>query len=762
LYGREIRCTVREKHLSIAEGPMSDFSKPRRKLAAAFFLAVALPCTVLVVLGIRLVEADRIAEEQRREELTRAEAEDCARRIRRGLRDLGRAGADLLQAIRDPAMGLAEREAEGADDVEDHPALDSFVIFGVDGRILGPSLNLPYLELPEERENELLIPFNPEEDESLETVQQRYIRLLSIRNTFQRALADLRSGTNLESAAEGFGRVFVDAMDPDLRGRALYRLAATRMAQGRIDDVQALCDQFIDEGWGGRAEDGRPVRGLVFLLLARTWQEMGKPGRELIELFRFWDDLLQGLLRVDRPNFVALGEQIAGRVRGILKDTQDLPKAWTQRLAGRLARHEGALRRDDERRLFEEEVLPNLPSLNPLSAPAVGYTLYSTIFKDRLHLYLVAPAVAEPDWEEPPTGAAFRVNTDHLLSVLIPDLLGETGSPQVLFDVLDHRGQSLGRTPIPQALRDRAVEFGIDEALPSLRLRAVPRPVQRPFLRSRGFVYTFTIALAILVVSIAAVFIFRLYRWEEKLLKLRSDFVSNVTHELRTPLTAITMFADTLRFGRVTDPEKVREYYEIIHAEAVRLGKLIENVLDFSRIEAGRKTCEFQDVDAGEVTQGAVSSFSLVAKRNRFEIELSGASEPLPLKGDPEALERVIVNLLSNAMKFSTRDRRIRVRVLRRGDEAVLEVEDRGRGIPPEEQERIFQKFYRIEREGFEKIPGTGLGLSLVQSLTAEHGGRVEVTSEPGQGSCFRVFLPLIRAAEGVPGLGPGERAEKP
>jgi signal transduction histidine kinase len=229
---------------------------------------------------------------------------------------------------------------------------------------------------------------------------------------------------------------------------------------------------------------------------------------------------------------------------------------------------------------------------------------------------------------------------------------------------------------------------------------------------------------------------------EMKLARLKSDFVSNVSHELRTPLSLIRLYAETLEMGRLTNPEKYQEYYEIIRKESERLTALINNILDFSRIEAGRKEYEFRETDVRELVENTLESYRYQIQQNGFTFE-ERIEEVPRLRVDREAMARSLLNLVNNALKYSQDRKYIGVNLFRDNGSVKLEVIDQGIGIPPEEQEKIFEKFYRVGDPLVHTTKGTGLGLSLVRHIVQAHGGAILVDSIPGRGSKFTITLPV-------------------
>ena len=227
------------------------------------------------------------------------------------------------------------------------------------------------------------------------------------------------------------------------------------------------------------------------------------------------------------------------------------------------------------------------------------------------------------------------------------------------------------------------------------------------------------------------------------LARLKSDFVSNVSHELRTPLALIRLYAETLELGRITTEGKKNEYYSIIRKESERLTALINNILDFSRIEAGRKEYDFRETDIAELVHNTLDSYRFQIEQQGFALE-EHIDQGIPkVKVDREAIARALVNLVNNALKYSANEKVLGVRLYRDNAMLKLEVSDRGIGIERHEQARIFEKFYRTCDPLVHNTKGSGLGLSLVRHITRAHGGEVEVESTPGRGSKFTLLLPL-------------------
>lgn len=238
---------------------------------------------------------------------------------------------------------------------------------------------------------------------------------------------------------------------------------------------------------------------------------------------------------------------------------------------------------------------------------------------------------------------------------------------------------------------------------------------------------------------------------EVRVAEIKSNFVASVSHDLKTPLALIQLFAETLELGRVRTPERAQEYYRIINGEAKKLTRLIENILDFSRMEAGLRPYRMEPADLSEVVTRVLARMETQFSQGNFIVQTDIATALPRVLADEGATEQAIENLLANAIKYSGEAKRIEVRAQRNGDHVEISVTDHGVGISRREQGRIFRKFYRVQRELGGGPQGTGLGLAIVDHTMRGHDGFVRVSSEPQQGSTFTLHFPI-----------PGENAFEP
>ncbi len=297
-----------------------------------------------------------------------------------------------------------------------------------------------------------------------------------------------------------------------------------------------------------------------------------------------------------------------------------------------------------------------------------------------------------------------------------------------------------------------------DESIPedSLRLsyRRFPFPwkllVSQPALadlkrtaRREIFLYGILLAFIVALMLLGAFLIVRDISRESETTRLKTEFVHNISHELKTPLTLIRLYGETLqRKANLTDEEK-KESYEIITKESERLSHLINNVLDFSRIDMGRKEFDFKKGDLAQIVRDTLESYRYHLEKKGFAIQTEIVADLPEMIFDGEAMASVLINLLSNAMKFSPEKKEVFVKLFKDKGNAVLQVADKGIGISSKEISKVFKRFYRSKNEIISDTRGSGLGLTLVKHITEAHGGKIKVDSEPGKGSVFSIILPV-------------------
>jgi two-component system, OmpR family, phosphate regulon sensor histidine kinase PhoR len=264
------------------------------------------------------------------------------------------------------------------------------------------------------------------------------------------------------------------------------------------------------------------------------------------------------------------------------------------------------------------------------------------------------------------------------------------------------------------------------------------------------------IVFGVLIVSLAATFVagivltFIYARRATSLARLQGEFVQKVSHDLRTPLTSIRMFVETM--GRTSDAAQIRECVDVLGAETQRLSAMVERLLGWAKMEAGKRVYHATRVPAADVVRTALRTIEPQIKA----AELAGAkvhvtvelADHLPeLHVDADAVSEALVDVLQNALRYTGRAKELRVRAVRKERDVEITIADNGPGIPRNEQRRIFEKFYRVIDPANPNVEGTGLGLAMVHHIVRAHHGRISVDSDVGRGAAFHIALPALNEA---------------
>ncbi len=337
---------------------------------------------------------------------------------------------------------------------------------------------------------------------------------------------------------------------------------------------------------------------------------------------------------------------------------------------------------------------------------------------------------------------------DYVRNELLSKLFGDARA-RARYNVTDPEAHQFVVGRALTATRQFLVSMQFPTTLYKWNLTVVPRqaPEFEERKRRQGVVEASFVGASLLVILAGVSFLLYAARQEQQLNTLKSDFIATVSHELKTPLSLIRMFGEMLSGDRAHTEEKRRQYLEIIVRESERLTALIENVLDFARLEQGRAAYEFITSDLGATVQREVEAFRFRAHRERPALVVEVEPGVAPVRLDGRAMQVLLFNLLDNAFKYAGDTEAVVVRVRQEGARAVVEVEDHGPGIDPEEGRRIFERFYRGKAVRSGGPRGTGIGLSLVQQIARAHGGDVTVHPVAPTGTVFRVAIPVETVA---------------
>ena len=493
---------------------------------------------------------------------------------------------------------------------------------------------------------------------------------------------------NLDRALE-IGRKIAGTSDVSLRAGALLRLARILRKMGRPNDALEAYKNLSQIR--SVAIAGTPADLVARRARCAVLEEQSRKAELLEDATAILSDLRGGRWQLDRASFEHVAAQL-GRWLG----SEVRAKPEDEALAAGLDW------------LWRNRAGP--PGFRFLSLDGVPVTMV---------------------WS---TGAAFIAG---------PRYLGAHWLEEARKAVRPARAYLLGAGESPPADVRRVQRTEADTGLPWTVIVAGTSVVEESGeLRARRRLLLAGFAALLVLIGAGSYFIWRSVTRELTVARLQSDFVSAVSHEFRTPLTSLRQFNELLIDDDNVPPEKRRSYYHAQARATDRLHRLVESLLDFGRMEAGRRPYRFERLDAGALAKDVAEEFRGEISGHGFSLDCSVNSGDYSVEADSEALARALWNLLDNAAKYSGDSRKIELFLDRAGGAVSIAVRDYGLGIPASEQERIFQKFVRGSAAGLQGIKGTGIGLAMVRHIVDAHGGSIQVKSSPGEGSTFTIVLP--------------------
>jgi two-component system, OmpR family, phosphate regulon sensor histidine kinase PhoR len=344
--------------------------------------------------------------------------------------------------------------------------------------------------------------------------------------------------------------------------------------------------------------------------------------------------------------------------------------------------------------------------------------------------------------------AGFLIDAKSFLIEVLQSKIEQAAGEEFLLAVFDRRNQHilLSTSPINVTELREVKDLWLFPGY-SIGIRLKGTSVE-DIVRARSERNLILIGVLDILLIGAVWLVYRTLKKEMELVRLKGDFVSNVSHELRTPLSLIRMFTETLSMKRVQTEEKEQEYYGTILQETERLTHLINNILNFSRMEAGKKQYHFEQIVLNDVVADIMKTYTSHLEQEGFAVVVQLAKNIRSTSADREAVAEAFINILNNAAKYSIVDKYIRVKTEQTESMCCVEVEDHGIGIEKHHHKKIFETFYRVSTGLTNNIKGSGLGLSLVSHIMDAHGGMIELESKPGKGSTFRLLFPIVNRSD--------------
>jgi signal transduction histidine kinase len=361
---------------------------------------------------------------------------------------------------------------------------------------------------------------------------------------------------------------------------------------------------------------------------------------------------------------------------------------------------------------------------------------YKTLIKGNSFFFSLVSGNGEGQW-------GLIMDQDYILNNIInQSILGNASKSNFYWTITDVNGKLLIKSEyIPEDVSPVYIVFPSNLPAWSLTLYPKTSGLFYSFLRPGAGIFLYIFIAIVIILACGLFFTLQTVNNELHLSKMKSYFMSTVSHEFKSPLTSIRQMAEMLVRGRVPTPERQQKYYTTILQQSERLSHLIDNILDFTKMEEGHKIFSFEKADIVPVVEDIVELFRELTANAGFHINLS-VPENLPdIVFDKEAIGQVIYNLIDNACKYSHESKTVDVQLFLTGSNIIISVRDYGIGIRKEDQEKIFSRFYRAGEELTHNVKGSGIGLAIVKQIVEAHHGEITLESSPGKGCIFSVKL---------------------
>jgi signal transduction histidine kinase/tetratricopeptide (TPR) repeat protein len=507
-----------------------------------------------------------------------------------------------------------------------------------------------------------------------------------------------------------------------------------------IESYQKILKEYPDEF----SSDGVAIGLIAQYQIGNINWKMGRKIKAVESFLEFYNSLLESRWPLSRSQFYFYLNKIKDMIEKSITDINGTKegKVIREKWESLKKLEENQLKRMNTIENIMAKFIPIIETRKPLSPSPGSFSHLSEPIGEENYLISYIPVNESSVF-------GMKIASGILSEKLLPPILAKLPLRKDWHILVENEqgkkiaGEDLTRlkSPLPRLTFSRSFE---DDFPPwKVSIYQTERGSAKRQFNLRRNVYILSVLVVIVALFFGGFLAIKSTARELELARLKSDFVSTVSHEFRTPLTSIRYLAEMLQRGRVQGEDKKQQYYETITTESERLSRLIENILDFSKVEAGMKEYKFEEIDVVELARDVASRFQEQVAPQGFVINSEISKQMLRVNADREALSRALFNLLDNAVKYSGESRNVFLRAWSDRENVFFEVRDEGIGISKDEQEKVFEKFYRTQIVHNSNIKGSGIGLTVVSHIVKAHGGEVLLESEVGKGTKVTIRIPV-------------------
>jgi len=556
-----------------------------------------------------------------------------------------------------------------------------------------------------------------------------------------------------ESAVSIYNDLMTVVKEKNGQAQLLNRIARNLTKSKDYKQAISIYSKIINEYPECKTSSGLPMVIIARLQLSDCFRKSGEYENGLNEALNLYEKLLTNSWILSESQFITYASMVKEMIMDIWqnKPVELLSEEeYNRQLEQLSADHMSRIEQWQIIRDLKTEIIPEFQSRLTQSGPNTQSPSrdYKTI--DNNDFLVISSMIPDENNNDLQGILGVTINSDYLENKILTDIINVINAGEIVnFTIANINGRILyGERDTTEEISKTTEYF--DNNFPPWRIDAYSAvSTGTGLIGLHKSFYFWTILTLLLILSFGVVLIVRTVAHEMEVLRIKSDFVSSVSHEFKTPLTSIKALTERLLEGKVEDQGKMNQYFSVISQDTYKLTHLVGNILDFAKIEEGKKEYDFEETDMIEWLDQTVENFKKENLQREITIRTRIPDDVPHLSIDKNAMTMAVSNLLDNAIKSSTEKNEIDVIVVKNVNNFLIKVKDYGIGIPHDELNKVFEKFYQGSNATRLSTKGTGLGLTLVRHTIESHGGKVIVESKVNQGSTFTLSLPIKNKTEG-------------